>query len=347
MSLFLYTNTRGPVHTDKIATIRANLSEAVADSEFSHSNDFHLPPDCWMTTLKPATEEEILKIIGYTASKTCELDPIPTWLLKKCIDSLIPVITKIVNLSFETSTMPSNLKEAILAPLLKKMTLDGEIFKNFRPISNLAYISKLIERIVAVRLLDHLTSNELNEIFQSAYKKFCSTETATLKVQNDILMAIDKQQCVILILLDLSAAFDTVDHDQLLSCMSARLGITDDAIKWFRSYLTDRTQCVNFNGNRSSKHILKYGVPQGSVLGPILFVIYILPIGDILRKYGVHFHIYADDTQIYMSFESSQQNGLENTVLILQQCVAEIRAWMGRKFLKFNDDKTEVIIFGS
>ena len=127
-----------------------------------------------------------------------------------------------------------------------------------------------------MQLVDHLTQNELVDIFQSAYRKGHSTETALLRVQNDILMEMEKENVVLLVLLDLSAAFDTIDHEILLKRLSTRCGIQGTALKWFSSYLKDRTQSVTVNSIHSTKEPLKYGVPQGS--GPLLFSIYNSPL---------------------------------------------------------------------
>ena len=239
-----------------------------------------------LSSFKPATESEISKLIKKSATKSCDLDPLPTWLLKSCQDVLLPVITHIVNLSLSTSSVPPQMKIALITPLLKKILLDPETLKNFRPVSNLSYISKLIERVVAERLNDHLTSNNLHEVLQSAYKKFHSTETALLQVQNDLLMSIDADGGAILVLLDLSAAFDTIDHSVLLNRLSD-LGIHGAVLSWFKSYLTGRRQSVKIKGQRSSERDLPFGVPQGSVLGPILFTIYTIPLGNIARSHGL------------------------------------------------------------
>ena len=197
------------------------------------------------------------------------------------------------------------MKSAIVKPLLKKSSLDPELFKNYRPVSNLSFISKLVEKAAAIRFREYLTSNKLNEVFQSAYKANHSTETALLRVKNDILTAVDHGKAVMLILLDLSAAFDTIDHDTLLNLMKNRLGISGSALDWVRSYLSYRTQVVSISEARSEVVCLIFGVPQGSVLGPMLFTLYILPIGDIARKNNVNFHGCADDTQLYVTFKST------------------------------------------
>ena len=227
----------------------------------------------------------------------------PTWLLKECLPALLPVITKIVNLSLSQCEMPENLKEALLITLLKKLLLDHEVLKNFRPVSNLAYLSKLIEMVVDSQVTKHMDDNNLHEIFQSAYKPLHSTETAMLRVKNDILCALDEGNAVLLVCLDLSAAFDTVDHAILLERLEKCIGITGSCLAWFKSYLSNRSQRVLINGATSSPHKLFCGVPQGSVLGPKLFNIYTLPLGDILRKHSSMFHIYADDDNIYLVFK--------------------------------------------
>ncbi|CAB4005830.1 Hypothetical predicted protein, partial [Paramuricea clavata] len=164
------------------------------------------------------TEHEIKNIIDIVGKKSCELDPDPAKIFQSCQKTLLPIITKISNESLQSGCMPGKLKEAVLKPKLKKDSLEYEEYTNFRPISNLKLLSKVIEK-------EHLANNNLEEPFQSAYKRFHSVETALLKVQNDILVAIDNHKCVVLLLLDMSAAFDTVDHEILLQRMFKRFGI--------------------------------------------------------------------------------------------------------------------------
>ena len=196
-------------------------------------------------------------------------------------------------------------------------------------------------------MIEHLEQNNLHETFQSAYKKFHSVETALLRVHNDILQAIDKQRTVILVLLDLSAAFDTVDHDILLDRLPTRYSINGNALLWFRSYLCERSFRVMVRGCMSSYHSLQYGVPQGSILGPILFLLYISPIGDIIRKYNINFHLYADDTQLYITFSTSSSDELESAKQEIEACVLEIEKWMTYNKLKLSSDKTEIIVLSS
>ena len=148
-----------------------------------------------------------------------------------------------MNKSPQSAAMPEDLKLALLIPLLKKIGL--EIVKpNFRPVSNLPFASKMIERAVANQMVEHMKQNNLFEPLQSAYREGHSTETALLKVQNDLLVAMGNQRVSILVFLDLSAAFDTVNHRLLLKLLNERCGVMGDALKWFESYLSDRSQNV-------------------------------------------------------------------------------------------------------
>ena len=167
------------------------------------------------------------------------------------------------------------MKSAIINPLLKKLNL-ALLQKNDRPVSNLKYLSQLIERVIAQKLNEHLTRNYIFEPMQSAYRKAQSTETALVGIQNDILRATDNQEFTILLLLDLSAAFHTVNHAILINRLEKSVGIKGNALKWFVSYLNGRRQCVMINNASSQFADIKFGVPQGSVLGPTLFSLYTL-----------------------------------------------------------------------
>ena len=289
------------------------------------------------------TEEEILKVIMADNNSTCELDIIPTKLLKDVVGSLLPTITKIMNLSLSSGIVPLSLKHAIVRPHLKKPHADSEDFTNYRPVSNLSFLSKILEKLVAKRLLSHMDNHNLHEVMQSAYKKYHSTETALVRVQNDILTHIDNKHGVILVLLDLSAAFDTIDHKTLLHQLRHRMGISGTALEWFRSYLNGRTQAVCIKGEYSTAVPLQFGVPQGSVLGQLLYTIYTLPLGDLLRKQGVSYHLYADDTQLYLAFDFSETTSQRESLNKLQNCVSRIKSWMTTNKLMLNENKTEVI----
>ena len=279
-----------------------------------------------------------------SSSSSCSLDPIPTHLVKNCIDILLPSITHIINRSLSEAEVPASFKIAIIIPLLKKETLDPDILKNYRPIANLSFLSKILERVVAQRLNSHTDKHPGSEVMQSSYKPHHSTETALVRIQDDILTSIDKKQCVVLLLLDLSAAFDTVDHSILLARLNQRFGIKDKAYQWIASYFENRKQTIVINGKHSKEHVLTCNVPQGSVLGPKFFLDYESPLGQIIRSHGLTAHFYADDTQIYFAFSPDDES---QSIQKLEECVIEIREWMSINFLKLNDEKTELLFLGS
>ena len=264
------------------------------------------------------------KVILVGPNKTCSLDPMPTSMVKDCLQELAPVITIS---SMAEGGVPTTLKHANVVPVLKKPSLDKDLMKNYRPVSNLTYLSRSWRRCIAKRLLDHLAHNNLHETLRSAYKPAHSTETALLRVQNDFPQAIDKRQCGVLILLDLSTAFDSVDNSVLLQRLSDRLNVKGTALNWFESYLSDRTQSVVVSDESSHPFPLSCGIPQGSVLGPILFTVYTLPLGDIIWTYEVYFHLYSHDTQLYILYKPTR-SGFIASKSLLHQCVAEIRMWM-------------------
>ncbi|KAK6178342.1 hypothetical protein SNE40_013140 [Patella caerulea] len=288
--------------------------------------------------------EQIAKLISSSAPKSCSLDPIPTNITKSCISELAPVITDIVNSCIEMGIVPDQMKLALVNPLLKKPSLDPDELKNYRSVSNLSFISKIMEKVVAEQMICHLRCNNLIEPYQSAYKSKHSTETALMRVQNDILKEMDANKTVFLVLLDLSAAFDTLEHQSVLRRLSAEFGITETALSWFTSYLCGRFQTVVVNGHSSKPGATKYGVPQGSVLGPLLFTTYTSSLGTIIRRNNQKYQLYADDTQLYIGFEHSNE---QDEIGKLEKCLSEIRYWMKANKLKLNDDKTELLKIGS
>ena len=202
------------------------------------------------------TEDDIRKIVHSSPTKSCALDPVPTWLLKKCEDELIPVLTLIVDTSFSCAEFPKELKRAFLTPLIKKIILDAEILKNYGPVS--------IEHMVCVQLVNHLDKNVLYEVFQAAYKQLHSSDAALLRVQNDILQAVDSRGGAILVLLDLSAAFDTIDQEKPIRTLGTYCGIKEDPLKWVLSYLKGRVQLIQIGSTFSREQNLLFGVPQSA-----------------------------------------------------------------------------------
>ena len=175
-------------------------------------------------------------------------------------------IVSIVNLPLFGGYFPSHFKSALVSPLLKKPTLNRDDMKNYRPVSNLSFLSKILEKVVASRLYSHLNSSHTSNDYQSAYRKFHSTETALLKIHNDILSSMDDGRVTALTLLDLSAAFDTIDHTILLSRLGDWFGVSGKALDWFKSYLTGGSQRIKLGNCLSSRSGLSFGVPRGQFL---------------------------------------------------------------------------------
>ena len=213
---------------------------------------------------------EIRNVIKSCNNSSCQLDPIPTWLLKCCIEELLLLLEAIFNNSLSNGTFPSEFKSALIRPLLKRPNLDTDELKNYRPVSNLDFVAKVLEKLVIIRLEEHMETHSLHDPMQSAYKKAHSTETALVKISNDILQATDINKCMILASLDLSAAFDTVDHSTFVYRLKKLYGVRDISLRarWFTSHLANRSYKVCVNGSLSTSHSLISGVPQGSVLGP-------------------------------------------------------------------------------
>jgi hypothetical protein len=313
----------------------------------------HLPPLTVSVTEKcnsslknfsEVSEEEVLKIIRSASVTSCPLDPLPRDLFKMCLSDIVPSITRIVNLSLTSGMFPDTLKHARVVPLLKKQGLDANNQSNYRPISNLAFTGKIIERMAVNQLQDYLTENNLHAPMQSAYRTHHSVETALLRVHNDILSALDVHKEALLVLLDFSAAFDTLDHDQLLHRITARYGIKDNVLQWCSSYLTGRTQSVSIGTASSDPIELKCGIPQGSVAGPITFILFSAPIQDIVAAHGIRCVVYADDTQLLTTFTHEDR---ESALRKMEACIADIRSWCKENKLALNDSKTEFMHFSS
>ena len=317
---------------------KCNIRGSVADS----CNQSMVPNE--LSEFKMLAEDDVSKIINGFAAKSCLLDCIPTWYVKDNLTTFLPEITSIANMSLSTGVFPDPLKHAIVSPLIKKRSLDPNVLKNYRPVSNIKFTSKVIEKHVSNSITNHMQDNNLGEPLQSAYKAAHSTETALLKVKNDIMSYIYNQKGVFLVLLDLSAAFDTVPHDLLFDRMETEIGLKGRALEWLKSYFSGRTSSVCINGIQSKKCSLNYGLPQGSILGPLCFAIYIIPIGRIIRKHGISFHIYADDIQLYIDFDPSSPQSIASALSRLAACIQDIQLWMTCNLLKLNSDKTEFFV---
>ncbi len=288
----------------------------------------------------PLNEAEVSKLLLSSHPTTCPLDPIPSHLLQAISPALLPAFTHIINTSLLTGIFPTAFKQAWVTPLLKKPTLNTSLLENYRPVSLLPFIAKTLERVVFNQVSLFLSQNNKLDAKQSGFRSGHSTETALLSVTEALRIAKADSKSSVLILLDLSAAFDTVNHQILLSTLSS-LDITGIPLCWFESYLTGRSFRVAWGGEVSKANQLVTGVPQGSVLGPLLFSTYTTSLAPIIQAHGFSYHFYADDTQLYLSFRPDDPT----VAARISGCLADISAWMKEHHLQLNLAKTELLVF--
>jgi hypothetical protein len=328
---------------EKVEKIRESLSGVEA-------NIASFPPEVnterHLNSFVAVSEDHVKKIIDKCPAKSCALDPVPTWFLKDSavIQAVMPQVTAYINASLASACVPDCHKSALVTPLLKKDGLDTNEYKNYRPVSNITFVSKILEKVVVKQLVTHMTDNDMYDHLQSAYRAGHSTESALVKVKSDIDTALAEGDGVLLLLLDLSSAFDTVDHSVLLQRLESLIGVTGAAKQWIQSYLSSRTQVIAVGEARSKPVALTTGVPQGSVLGPLMFLAYVLPLGTVIDRHQVSRQGYADDSQLYRQFSLKHVSAMYEAIDTLQICAEDARQWMTQNMLKVNDSKTEFLI---
>ena len=229
---FELANRFSKLFNDKIDTLRTSF-------RIDTNSDVEMEPlaSVKLNNLMSATSDEIRDLIASCPNKSCQLDHIPAWLVKQCGDQLLPLLTSIINKSLTKGEFPNDFKNATVKPLLKKPSLDKDELKNYMPVSNLHIISKVIEKLVAKRLEEHMSEYSMYYPMQSAYKLVHSRETVLVKINYDIFSSLDAGKCTVLVSLDLSTAFDTINHNVLLNMLQYMYGVTGTAFKWFQSYI--------------------------------------------------------------------------------------------------------------
>ena len=323
-----------------------NKIDKIRDDLVSSQTYLPTPRDvAQLSSFQTTTEEEVINIIRSMPTKSCESDIIPTKLLKQILNKLSTVITSIVNLSLTEGVFANDWKSAIVRPLLKKDGLELTL-KNYRPVSNLPFMSKVVEKCMLRQFTAHCDTNDLLPDYQSAYRKNFSCETALVKLHNDIMWSMENQRITAMIAIDLSAAFDTVDHNILLDVLNKRFGISGKALEWYDSYLRPRSLRVNVNSSYSSTKALDFSVPQGSCAGPSLYSVYASTMQDIVPA-TIDIHGYADDHALKKSFTGSSRTDEIDTIRTLENSTIVIKEWMDQNRLKMNNDKTEFILIGS
>ena len=212
---------------------------------------------------------------------------------------------------------------------------------NYRPVSNLNFLSKLVERCVLDQYTNHLDLNSLNLKQQSAYKAGHSCESALLKICNDIFWSMEKKDINVLIMLDLSAAFDTVSHKVLINLLEKQFGVSGTALMWFQNYLHNRKVKACVDGQYSMEKIINFSVPQGSLLGHVLFNTYCSTLVEMILT-GISINGFADDHLLQKSCKPGMKSEIE-TVELMQTSMVKVDSWMKENRLKLNPNKTEFI----
>ena len=296
---------------DKVKKIRKSIPPATGDTTY-YKRPFVGEK---LLQFRELTEEEVKELIQTHGIKTSMEDPIPAKLMRLSLDETIPVLTQLVNQSLKEGSM-TGVKESILNPLLKKSGLDADNKKNFRPVNNLLYLSKLIERAVGNQLNDHMTKNNLHEESQFAYKTHHNTENMMLGIVDEVLRGFDENQATVIIFLDLSAAFDTIDVDKFLEIMQEEIGVDDIALQWFKSFLDQRTQRVKIENEYSDSLQVPCGAPQGSILGPRIFNINVRSQPKVFKQCKFSSSSFADDSNGRKRFALTFQfDNLKNDIV--------------------------------
>ena len=339
----------------------------------------NLPTYCHRSTDPPEflefelmIEEEVGNVIKGMPAKMCDMDIIPTTLLKDALPGLLPTITKIANASMTQGVFLSSWKIALVKPLLKKLSLKL-IESNYRPVHNLPFLSKVVEKCLLRRFNKHCEKYDLMPDYQAAYQANYSCETVLVKIMDNILWSMEKQEVVPLIAIDLSAAFETVDHDLLLAVLRKKFGIDQVTLKWFRSYLRQQQFRVQVGDKRSAPIDLLFSVLHGSCAGPILYSVYASTLREVIQdplsqskgttnetpapesdsswqlspRRSIDLHGFADEHAYKKGLPGNSRESEVKTIKDLEQCATRIKSWMDGNRLKMNDGKTEFIMLGS
>ena len=333
--------------SNKIETIRNDLDN-VQNNNTLYIQDSKSVAVETFDQFKPLEQSDVRRLILGSKSTTCELDVIPTPKLKIYLEHFLPSLTNIFNSSLSSGSFPKEWKTALVRPLLKKKGLEP-ILKNYRPVSNLSFLSKILEKAALEQIVSHVEDNNLLPDYQSAYRKNRGVETSLMKMYDDIITAADNKLVSIVVMIDLSAAFDTVDIPILLSMLKTKFNIDGAPLNWLKSYLSERTMNVIINGKLSEEKPLKYGVPQGSCAGPVVFTLYIAALNLVVQQCcpDIILYGYADDHKLAITCNAGNIHSEAEAKRNIENCLKYIVTWMADHKLKMNNDKTEVIVYGT
>ncbi|PZC74075.1 hypothetical protein B5X24_HaOG208392 [Helicoverpa armigera] len=342
-----HNERRLPSHFDNPDSINAaflNVPGSCNDNDlliYSFSSRRHSPS---VFSLTKTNQETVLKIIRGLESNARGVDGISLDMLTLTLPSTLQAITAIINKSIESCTFPCLWRRAIVCPIPK--VSDPVNLKDLRPISILPCLSKILERVVYLQVIEYLEANNILPEFQSGFRKGRGTATALLDVVGNILEARDRGEGSILVLLDFSRAFDAINTNLLLSKLTY-YGFDSDAVDWFKSYLTDRSQFVQIqkeDGSTLSSPPLPVcrGVPQGSILGPLLYILYSADVTHSFRN--CRYHMYADDIQLYTSFKGDD---VASAVQRMNEDLHRVVTWSEENSLLLNPLKSKFMVLGT
>lgn len=290
---------------------------------------------------KEINEDDIYAQLKQIKSNAYGVDGINLKMLNVVIPYCIQIVINIINKSLSLGTVPDIWKSALILPIPK---ISNPIELNhLRPINILPTFSKLLEKLVSIQFSDYLTSYNIMPRLQSGFRQGHSTSTALIKVVNDIAKNMDNSEITFLVLLDQSKAFDLVNFNLLISKLNY-IGVDGVELLWFKNYLNHRSQRVKFNDEYSNSRVTKNGVPQGSILGPILFSTFMLDVPPIFRFSSLH--MYADDIQIYISCKASEAS-VRETINNLNSDLEAFSIWCKENGLRINPQKSVTMCIGN
>ena len=313
--------------TKKVEKIRPNIASAHVISALvtgTTAATFSLFENVSQLTVK--------ECILISAPKSCEFDPIHSKLLIECLDCIIPSLTDLFNSSLHLASS-HNASNQLLSHLFSK-----------RGISNLCFFANILEKLVLSQVSSYHNSPSLCNTCQSAYRPGNSTETALQNVVYDLFLSLNKGNISVLALLDFSSEFDKIDHPILVHRLHADFGFTDYVLQWFSSYMTDRTHYVSLSNHCSAFAPVHSGVPQGTVLGPMIFSMYIKPLPANIDSHSTIHHSFADDLQLQMS---APPDRISELIHSMQSCIGDVKAWATVNMLKPNDNNSELMLVTS
>lgn len=330
----VYNSSR---HNDQFNNSADDINNAFASSFTVDNSSLPVPPiNEYGFMFSNVTVEQIFLAMNSIKSDAVGLDHIPLSFLKAVFPFLSECFCYVFNLCINSGKFPKSWKFVKVIPVRKK-THNSDI-TNLRPISILCALSKVFEKLLKTQILDFIQHHGYLSDFQSGFRSGHNTTTAFLKIHDDIHKVVDKRGIALLLLIDFSKAFDRISHNKLLLKLSHNFSFSRSAIKLIRSYLTNRMQCVSIDEHLSQSINIVSGVPQGSVLGPLLFSLYINDLPFVLQHCEIH--MFADDVQLYIC---SSSLGINDIVRLMNADLERILVWSTRNLLPINVEKTKAI----